>query len=48
MRVFMVLEFCGGGTLAEAVDMGDPEVRSGLGLGLEDSEVSVCHISVAV
>ena len=34
MRVFMVLEFCGGGTLAEAVDMRDPEVRSGLGLWL--------------
>ena len=27
MRVFMVLEFCGGGTLAEAVDMRDPGVR---------------------
>ena len=27
MRVFMVLEFCGGGTLAEAVDMRDSEVR---------------------
>ena len=26
MRVFMVLEFCGGGTLAEAVDMRDTEV----------------------
>ena len=26
MRVFMVLEFCGGGTLAEAVDMRDSEV----------------------
>ena len=31
MRMFMVLEFCGGGTLAEAVDMRDPEVRLGLG-----------------
>ena len=26
MRVFMVLEFCGGGTLAEAVDSRDSEV----------------------
>ena len=32
MRMFMVLEFCGGGTLAEAVGMRDSEVSLGLGL----------------